>query len=114
LFIHINHNNTMQLFHDINTCVDFQCITCLAIPSHYEMLMKVEYLKVQTGILGNGIIPPYFKLVYDFCDKGIIIYMVYNVTDTMHGLHVIFNPNTIPYKVTLYDYGQPKWSITYC
>ncbi len=114
MFFHINHNNTMQRYHDKNNCVDFQCMTCLAMPSHYEMLMKIEYLKVQTGIFGNAIIPPFFSLVYDFCDQGIVIYMVHKATDTMHGLHVIFKPDTTPHKVTMYEYGKHLWSITYC
>lgn len=104
--------NALDTTHDPNECTNFQCISCLTKPTPFEMSMKIEYLKIQTAILGHSMIGLGFNLVYDFCDEGNIVYMNYIGLDVPHGLHVVFKQDSKPHRITMYDIGNPIWAIT--
>ncbi len=101
----------MDLTHNSFACTDFQCILCLSKPTQFEMDMKIEYLKIQTGVIGHAAIDLGFGLVYDFSNEGIVVYQRHIKSDIMHGLHVTFKPDCTPLKITMYDTGKHKWSI---
>lgn len=101
----------MDLTHNSSSCIDFQCITCLSKPTQFEMNLKIEYLKIQTGIFGHAIINNGFELVYDFSKDGIVVYQHHTASNILHGLHITFKPDASPLNISLYDSGKHKWSL---